>query len=639
MPISVPMGYDPYQFEVTKEFSFDLLYHDMVVYTHKMLHRYDIHETFCFYCGSKTDKVIPAFLHDKSGINLWMYSDWRCSYIICDTCCNYAGKVQINFRKKITEMQGIARKHPKKVLDFEPDILLPTLEPAFLHFNYKSNGYLEGITKRAINTINKFSLNRKELVERRVEFLNLMKNVRYTDISDLYVNITNKEHFFDTFFLTFENEVEFENDNNFLSFAKLFKNLNNLYYQDREILALTKTFQREKHFFNTKILRECYEIDLPSITHIKINGLRNFELSQEITFHGKNNLIILGENGVGKSTLLELFKIILKSRNYLLGNLIDKNMDFISFEIEYSDGEKYSLSLDKNIHRYHRNGTKIVYNLIEISEYRISKKPIRDFESLLQDYQDNHNLIDWIVRQLKILLSLPQNYLLYLSHNNVYWYTNNSHEDRVYFEHFSSGYTSLITIFYKILKSILLEENINNDYDLNFSKLSSTIVLIDEIELHLHPKFKKEIISTLKKVFPEILFIITTHDPLVLKSIVNDQVLVLNKKADKTYIENNIPSVKNLTTEQILTSPIFGLSTISDNDENFKIYYDALNNKEWETVEKQVEKLANSGFFGKSYRELIALSTVDMFLARKELPNREKIEDILRKMDQEYEKD
>ncbi|KMW73210.1 recombinase RecF [Photorhabdus luminescens subsp. luminescens] len=47
----------------------------------------------------------------------------------------------------------------------------------------------------------------------------------------------------------------------------------------------------------------------------------------------------------------------------------------------------------------------------------------------------------------------------------------------------------------------------------------SGIVLIDEIELHLHPKWQQDVITDLQKVFPNIQFIITTHSPIVLSTI------------------------------------------------------------------------------------------------------------------------
>jgi predicted ATP-binding protein involved in virulence len=49
--------------------------------------------------------------------------------------------------------------------------------------------------------------------------------------------------------------------------------------------------------------------------------------------------------------------------------------------------------------------------------------------------------------------------------------------------------------------------------------LGEGIILIDEIELHLHPSWQIEIISQLRSTFPNCQFIVTTHSPLVISSI------------------------------------------------------------------------------------------------------------------------
>lgn len=42
------------------------------------------------------------------------------------------------------------------------------------------------------------------------------------------------------------------------------------------------------------------------------------------------------------------------------------------------------------------------------------------------------------------------------------------------------------------------------------------IVLIDEIELHMHPSWQRRVLGVLKRVFPNIQFIVTTHSPQIL---------------------------------------------------------------------------------------------------------------------------
>lgn len=52
--------------------------------------------------------------------------------------------------------------------------------------------------------------------------------------------------------------------------------------------------------------------------------------------------------------------------------------------------------------------------------------------------------------------------------------------------------------------------------------LGKGIVLIDEIELHMHPSWQRKILSTLKKTFPNVQFIVTTHSPIILSEVNED---------------------------------------------------------------------------------------------------------------------
>ena len=73
----------------------------------------------------------------------------------------------------------------------------------------------------------------------------------------------------------------------------------------------------------------------------------------------------------------------------------------------------------------------------------------------------------------------------------------------------SSGQTALLNLFLSILR----------DYDLSGASFSATndiqgIVIVDEIDLHLHSIHQHEILPTLIKMFPRVQFIVTTHSPL-----------------------------------------------------------------------------------------------------------------------------
>jgi predicted ATP-binding protein involved in virulence len=57
----------------------------------------------------------------------------------------------------------------------------------------------------------------------------------------------------------------------------------------------------------------------------------------------------------------------------------------------------------------------------------------------------------------------------------------------------------------------------------------SGVVLIDEIELHLHPKWQREIIPALTRTFPNCQFIVTTHSPQVISEVKPESVYILEK--------------------------------------------------------------------------------------------------------------
>ncbi|QZT37863.1 AAA family ATPase [Halosquirtibacter xylanolyticus] len=60
------------------------------------------------------------------------------------------------------------------------------------------------------------------------------------------------------------------------------------------------------------------------------------------------------------------------------------------------------------------------------------------------------------------------------------------------------------------------------------------IVLIDELDLHLHPDWQKQIIIGLKSTFPKVQFVCTTHSPfLIQETEVNQLIKLKNSKIEK----------------------------------------------------------------------------------------------------------
>jgi predicted ATP-binding protein involved in virulence len=87
----------------------------------------------------------------------------------------------------------------------------------------------------------------------------------------------------------------------------------------------------------------------------------------------------------------------------------------------------------------------------------------------------------------------------------------------------------------------------------------NAIVLIDEIELHLHPAWQRSVIAGLEKTFPNCQFIITTHSPQVLGECRRECVILLKSDASRNIVVSNPPLSwgmdSNLILETLMDAP------------------------------------------------------------------------------------
>lgn len=104
----------------------------------------------------------------------------------------------------------------------------------------------------------------------------------------------------------------------------------------------------------------------------------------------------------------------------------------------------------------------------------------------------------------------------------------------IYFEYLSSGYKSCIYIIFGIIKEI---EYRTSERPVQANKFAG-VVLIDEVDLHLHPIWQAGLIKALKAIFPYAQFILTTHSPSVLQILEKEEIIALgyNEKGD-TYLK------------------------------------------------------------------------------------------------------
>ncbi len=97
------------------------------------------------------------------------------------------------------------------------------------------------------------------------------------------------------------------------------------------------------------------------------------------------------------------------------------------------------------------------------------------------------------------------------------------------------------------------------------SKLVDTrgLVLLDEIDLHLHPEWQRVVLPTLSRALPRVQFVVTTHSPLVVGSLQSQNLFSLVEDTDTaSVVIRRLPEqVQGRSAEQILLSPYFGLDS------------------------------------------------------------------------------
>ena len=119
-------------------------------------------------------------------------------------------------------------------------------------------------------------------------------------------------------------------------------------------------------------------------------------------------------------------------------------------------------------------------------------------------------------------------------------------------EQLSEGYKIVIAMVAD-LAARMAEANPGMDNPLE----ASGIVLVDEIDLHLHPQWQREIILQLTTVFKNIQFIVTTHSPIIVMGAANvAQVVNLN------MTDNETEDVSKSNIGAILLSELFGLPSL-----------------------------------------------------------------------------
>ena len=326
------------------------------------------------------------------------------------------------------------------------------------------------------------------------------------------------------------------------------------------------------------------------ITSIKINHSRNiFDLEIPLSSEKRQHLIITGKNGCGKtSLLLELNKYLTTidngwirdlqgNQNYLkkcrselkqnpnpsrkleIESSIKSNEEFIAgfggteinfsserlkifnkyqtgeFLLAFFDSKRHTdLSVPKGIDKVtlkKKYGIKEKAN-IDFIQYIVNLKADRSFAR-----DDNENEIvkkidEWFSQLENRLKSIfdDQNLKLKFDRETYNFNIVSGTGEPFNFNTLSDGYSAIISIISELL--LRMEAHHSKSYDLE------GIVIIDEIETHLHVDLQKKILPFLIDFFPKLQFIVTTHSPFILSSVSNATIVDLETRTIITDLSN-----------------------------------------------------------------------------------------------------
>ncbi|MDO8967178.1 AAA family ATPase [Algoriphagus sp.] len=162
----------------------------------------------------------------------------------------------------------------------------------------------------------------------------------------------------------------------------------------------------------------------------------------------------------------------------------------------------------------------------------------------------------------------------------------NGNKEKLQFSQLSDGYRNIIgmvaDIAYRCIK-------LNPHLGENAVKLTPGIVLIDELDLHLHPNWQRRIVDDLKNTFPNIQFVATTHSPFIVQSLKSDEIWNLDKLMDVTPDELKIDTV---------STEIMGVSSP----------YSELNDDLYNKSKKFMQNLETNKSIGELQKELDEIS-------------------------------
>ncbi|MEH6384311.1 MAG: AAA family ATPase [Colwellia sp.] len=170
---------------------------------------------------------------------------------------------------------------------------------------------------------------------------------------------------------------------------------------------------------------------------------------------------------------------------------------------------------DKNISRQHNNKTNTSSIFEEFLVSNIANQAFSESTKINNDPEEAKRIEKWFKKLESDLQNLFEDPLLKLKFdsNSFIFKIHQPNKEPYTLQTLSSGFSSIMSIYADLITKISLRAIDPEDL--------TGIVIIDEVDAHLHVSLQKKILAFLINSFPKVQFIVTTHSPFVVTSIDN----------------------------------------------------------------------------------------------------------------------
>lgn len=594
-------------------------------YVHQMISTQEVKEKLkslynnkCAFCESNAEKIYAKQFRPKQ-LYKWLAYEWSNLLPVCTDC--YLSKKELfpveDENNRIAKPAADRNEWiaaSKTFLNEGAMILNPEIDSPEEHLTFAANGKIEGLTARGTATIECLDLNRETLTTERsnvvslfqTRFFQKLKAVKKLFPANASINNPETENIiFQTFepifselVLATDSEVEFALLGRVMleKFESFFVNF---LQKDTDKDILNKSYQLFKNEWNEfkeltdykpNIAEQLPATEVVSPIKLKRLTVQNIKCFKELEINfEENNSVLLGINGRGKTTLLQLLALAIsatprpmaqtywhnvvrtagKPANFSI-EYTRKNKDLtLNFSIEENNTVKYNGN-ERNIaplkeivfaaYGVGRNAEpqkealnenmETVATLFGINNLTNNKEVAADLLKQPDFFRELKSIITVIFNQAEKLANRVELVRYDKNSDTCYFKTPASQEVELPLSSLSDGFR---TTFQWLLNLILQMKQ--KGFQLDAPQEIPGIVLIDGIEDNLQIKWQQTFLPTLSKLFKNMQFIVTTNSPFVVQSLENTNVIALqfdsqneNTVAVKSNLEPNT-SLENIIEE------------------------------------------------------------------------------------------